>query len=163
MAYDLSKKVRAQDLIIDPVQMLGDSWKTEARDTSSAFTKPIFATAKKAYSKGDDFGLGEFSPASDIMGVEGKKALYGDKFDEIGDAVDTITMMNAADTGVMKAEEAKKQYERQLALQRAACKSNKKKGLFGSLVGVGIGIATGNPAIAISSGLGGLNSLTASC
>jgi len=163
MAYDLSKKIRAQDLIIDPVQMLGDSWKTEARDTSSAFTKPIFTEAKKAYTKKDDFGLGGFSPASNIMGVEGKKALYGDKFNEIVDAVDTITMMNAADTGVMKAEEARKQYEKQLALQRAACQSNKKKGLISSVIGVGIGVATGNPAIAIQSGLGGLGSLTAKC
>jgi len=163
MAYNLSKKITAQDLYIDPVKMLGDSWKTEARDTSSTFSKPMFSTAKKAYNKEDDFGLGDFSPASDIMGVEGKKALYGEKFNEIGDAVDTITMMNAADTGVMKAESARKQYEKQLALQRAACQSNKKKGLFGSLVGVGIGLATGNPAIAIQSGLGGLGSLTAKC
>tara|TARA_B100001250_G_scaffold53249_2_gene41411 strand:+ start:6494 stop:6985 length:492 start_codon:yes stop_codon:yes gene_type:complete len=163
MAYNLSSKINADNLLIDPIELLASSRRSEASDTSSAFRRPSFSTAMKAYNKKDDFGLGDFSPASNIMGVEGKKALYGDKFNEITDAVDTITMMNAADTGVMKAEEARKQYERQQALQRAACKSNKKKGLFGSLVGVGIGLATGNPAIAISSGLGGLNSLTASC
>ena len=159
MAYKLSDK-----LLIDPIALLADSRKTEARDaTSGSFSKPIFATAKKAYNKEDDFGFGDFSSASDIMGAEGKKALYADEFQKIGDTVGVIDMMNQADTGVMKAQAAKSQYEKQLALQRAACQSNKKKGLFGSLAGIGIGLATGNPAIAIQSGIGGLGALTSKC
>jgi len=159
MAYKLSDK-----LLIDPIALLAESRQAEARDSATgSFSKPAFSTARKTYNKEDDFGLGDFSSASDIMGVEGKKALYGEGFQQVGDAVDMITQMNAADTGVMKAEAARKQYEKQLALQRAACQSNKKKGLISSVIGVGIGVATGNPAIAIQSGLGGLGSLTAKC
>ena len=159
MAYNLSSKINADNLLIDPIQLLADSRKSEAWDTSSSFSKPKFATARKAYNKEDDFGLGDFAPASDIMQTKGKTALYGDKFNEIGDTVNTINMMNQADTGVYIAQKKKDQYEAMLRAQEAACKSNKKKGLFGSIITGGIGIATGNPMLIAQGASGALGSM----
>ena len=159
MAYNLSSKINADNLLIDPIQLLADSRRSEASDTSSSFSKPTFTTAKKAYNKEDDFGLGDFSPASSIMQSKGKEVMYGDKFNEIGDAVNTINMMNQADTGVYIAQKKQDQYEAMLAKQRAACKSSKKKGLFGSLITGGIGIVTGNPALIASGASGALGSM----
>ncbi len=159
MAYNLSSKINADNLLIDPIKLLADSRKSEAWDTSSSFSKPMFATAKKAYNKEDDFGLSDFASASDIMQTKGKEVMYGDKFNEIGDAVNTINMMNQADTGVYIAQKKQDQYEAMLAKQRAACKSSKKKGLFGSLITGGIGIATGNPALIASGASGALGSM----
>jgi hypothetical protein len=158
MAYDLSSKINADNLLIDPIQLLADSRKSEALDTSSSFSKPTFTTARKAYNKKDDFGLGDFASASDIMQTKGKTALYGDKFNEIGDVVNTINMMNEADTGVYIAQAKKNQLDAMMAKQRAACKSSKKKGLFGSLITGGIGLATGNPALIASGAAGALGS-----
>jgi len=159
MAYNLSSKINADNLLIDPIQLLADSRKSEAWDTSSSFSKPMFATAKKAYNKEDDFGLGDFASASDIMQTKGKTALYGDKFNEIGDVVNTINMMNEADTGVYIAQAKKNQVDAMLRAQQAACKSNKKKSLFGS-IGTGIiGVATGNPALIASGAAGALGSM----
>ena len=125
MAYNLSSKINADNLLIDPIKLLADSRRSEASDTSSAFSKPIFATAKKAYNKEDDFGLGDFAPASSIMQTKGKEALYGEHFGQIGDAVQAITDMNKADTGVYIAQAKKNQIDAMMAKQRAACQSNK--------------------------------------
>ena len=85
--------------------------------------------------------------------------MYGDKFNEIGDAVNTINMMNQADTGVYIAQAKKNQLDAMMAKQRAACKSNKKKGLFGSIITGGIGIATGNPMLIAQGASGALGSM----
>lgn len=159
MAYNLSSKINADNLLIDPIKLLADSRKSEAWDTSSSFSKPMFATAKKAYNKEDDFGLGDFSPASSIMQSKGKEVMYGDKFNEIGATVNAINDMNRADTGVYIAQAKKNQLDAMMAKQRAACKSSKKKGLFGSLITGGIGIATGNPALIASGASGALGSM----
>ena len=159
MAYKLSDK-----LLIDPIALLAESKKdaamTNKPSLAGAFGSGAFPTAMGKY-KTDDFG-GDFSSASGLMGVEGKKALYGDQFNEIGDTVDTITMMNEADTGVYIAQAKKDQYDAMMAKQRAACKSSKKKGLIGSLITGGIGIATSNPAL-IASGAAGAIGSTGGC
>ena len=159
MAYNLSSKINADNLLIDPIKLLADSRRSEASDTSSAFSKPIFATAKKAYNKEDDFGLGDFAPASSIMQTKGKEALYGEHFGQIGDAVQAITDMNKADTGVYIAQAKKNQIDAMMAKQRAACQSNKKKGLIGGLITGGIGLATGNPMLIASGASGALGSM----
>ena len=43
------------------------------------------------------------------MQTKGKEVMYGDKFNEIGDAVNTINMMNQADTGVYIAQKKQDQ------------------------------------------------------
>ena len=159
MAYNLSSKINADNLLIDPIKLLADSRKSEAWDTSSSFSKPMFATAKKAYNKEDDFGLGDFALASGIMQTKGKTALYGEHFGQIGDAVQAITDMNKADTGVYIAQAKKNQLDAMMAKQRAACQSNKKKGLIGGLITGGIGLATGNPMLIASGASGALGSM----
>ena len=146
---------------LDPVKWLAARQKRDAFDsagTISPFTKGAFPTAvmKNREDTGSTKGLGSFG---DISGTEGKKTLYGGKFDEMGDTVNMFTSMDDADTVYAMAVENKKYQDALMAKQRAACKSNKRKGLFGSIITGGIGIATGNPALIASGATGALGSM----
>ena len=145
---------------LDPVKWLAAKRQRDAFDTSgtiSPFTKGAFPTAimKNKEDTGSTKGLGSID---DFKSVQGKKALYGDKFNEIGDTVNMFTSMDDADAVLSIAQENKKYQDALMAKQRAACKSNKKKGLFGSIITGGIGIATGNPALIASGAAGALGS-----
>jgi len=146
---------------LDPVKWLAAKKQRDAFDsagTISPFTKGAFPTAvmKNREDTGSTKGLGSFG---DISGTEGKATLYGGKFDEMGDTVNMFTSMDDADTVYAMAVENKKYQDALMAKQRAACKSNKKKGLFGSIITGGIGIATGNPALIASGATGALGSM----
>jgi len=146
---------------LDPVKWLAAKKQRDAFDsagTISPFTKGAFPTAvmKNREDTGSTKGLGSFG---DISGTEGKKTLYGGKFDEMGDTVNMFTSMDDADTVYAMAVENKKYQDALMAKQRAACKSNKRKGLFGSIITGGIGIATGNPALIASGATGALGSM----
>tara|TARA_E500000081_G_scaffold8028_1_gene9523 strand:+ start:560 stop:1021 length:462 start_codon:yes stop_codon:yes gene_type:complete len=146
---------------LDPVKWLAAKRQRDAFDsagTISPFTKGAFPTAvmKNREDTGSTKGLGSIS---DFKSVEGKKALYGDKFNEIGDTVNMFKSMDDADAVLGIAQENKKYQDALMAKQRAACKSNKKKGLFGSIITGGIGIATGNPALIASGASGALGSM----
>jgi len=146
---------------LDPVKWLAARKQRDAFDsagTISPFTKGAFPTAvmKNREDTGSTKGLGSFG---DISGTEGKKTLYGGKFDEMGDTVNMFTSMDDADTVYAMAVENKKYQDALLAKQRAACKSNKKKGLFGSIITGGIGIATGNPMLIAQGASGALGSM----
>ena len=146
---------------LDPVKWLAAKKQRDAFDsagTISPFTKGAFPTAvmKNREDTGSTKGLGSFG---DISGTEGKKTLYGGKFDEMGDTVNMFTSMDDADTVYAMAVENKKYQDALLAKQRAACKSNKKKGLFGSIITGGIGIATGNPMLIAQGASGALGSM----
>ena len=145
---------------LDPVKWLAAREKRDAfqdSGTITPFTKAAFPTAtlKNREDTGSTKGLGSFG---DISGTEGKKTLFGGKFDEIGDTVNMFTSMDDADAVLSIAQENKKYQDALMAKQRAACKSNKKKGLFGSIITGGIGIATGNPALIASGAAGALGS-----
>jgi len=146
---------------LDPVKWLAAKRQRDAFDSSgtiSPFTKGAFPTAimKNKEDTGSTKGLGSFG---DISGTEGKKTLYGGKFDEIGDTVNMFTSMDDADTVLSIAQENKKYQDALMAKQRAACKSNKRKGLFGS-IGTGlIGITTGNPMLIAQGASGALGSM----
>jgi len=148
---------------LDPVKFIQASRTKEFYDNKGVQSPAFTGIAAKSKKKEDIGGFTSLGSATDFGNQEGKKALYGSGFKQVADDVSMLTKMEAADTGLAVAEEQRKAYERMQAKQRAACQKSKKRGLIGSLVGVGIGVATGNPAIAISSGLGGLNSMTASC
>ncbi len=146
---------------LDPVKWLATKRQRDAFDsggTISPFTKGAFPTAimKNKEDTGSTKGLGSFG---DVSGTEGKKTLFGGKFDEIGDTVNMFTSMDDADTVYQMAVENKKYQDALMAKQRAACKSNKRKGLFGSIITGGIGIATGNPALIASGASGALGSM----
>ena len=146
---------------LDPVKWLAAKRQRDAFDSSgtiSPFTKGAFPTAimKNKEDTGSTKGLGSFG---DISGTEGKKTLYGGKFDEIGDTVNMFTSMDDADAVLSIAQENKKYQDALMAKQRAACKSNKKKGLFGSIITGGIGIATGNPMLIAQGASGALGSM----
>ena len=146
---------------LDPVKWLAAKRQRDAFDSSgtiSPFTKGAFPTAimKNKEDTGSTKGLGSFG---DISGTEGKKTLYGGKFDEIGDTVNMFTSMDDADAVLSMAQENKKYQDALMAKQRAACKSNKKKGLFGSIITGGIGIATGNPMLIAQGASGALGSM----
>ena len=146
---------------LDPVKWLAAKKQRDAFDsagTISPFTKGAFPTAvmKNREDTGSTKGLGSFG---DISGTEGKKTLYGGKFDEMGDTVNMFTSMDDADTVYAMAVENKKYQDALLAKQRAACKSNKRKGLFGSIITGGIGIATGNPMLMAQGASGALGSM----
>ena len=146
---------------LDPVKWLAAKRQRDAFDsagTISPFTKGAFPTAvmKNREDTGSTKGLGSFG---DISGSEGKKTLFGGKFDEIGDTVNMFTSMDDADAVLSIAQENKKYQDALMAKQRAACKSNKRKGLFGSIITGGIGIATGNPALIASGATGALGSM----
>ena len=146
---------------LDPVKWLAAKRQRDAFDsagTISPFTKGAFPTAimKNKEDTGSTKGLGSID---DFKSVQGKKALYGDKFNEIGDTVNMFTSMDNADAVLSIAQENKKYQDALMAKQRAACKSNKRKGLFGSIITGGIGIATGNPALIASGASGALGSM----
>ena len=146
---------------LDPVKWLAAKRQRDAFDsagTISPFTKGAFPTAvmKNREDTGSTKGLGSFG---DISGSEGKKTLFGGKFDEIGDTVNMFTSMDNADAVLSMAQENKKYQDALMAKQRAACKSNKKKGLFGSIITGGIGIATGNPMLIAQGASGALGSM----
>ena len=146
---------------LDPVKWLAAKRQRNAFDsagTISPFTKGAFPTAvmKNREDTGSTKGLGSFG---DISGSEGKKTLFGGKFDEIGDTVNMFTSMDDADAVLSIAQENKKYQDALMAKQRAACKSNKKKGLFGSIITGGIGIATGNPMLIAQGASGALGSM----
>ena len=146
---------------LDPVKWLAAKKQRDAfqdSGTITPWTKAAFPTAtlKNREDTGSTKGLGTFG---DISGTEGKKALYGGKFDEMGDTVNMFTSMDNADTVYQMAVENKKYQDALLAKQRAACKSNKKKGLFGSIITGGIGIATGNPMLIAQGASGALGSM----
>tara|TARA_R100000655_G_scaffold7503_1_gene20135 strand:- start:1501 stop:1962 length:462 start_codon:yes stop_codon:yes gene_type:complete len=146
---------------LDPVKWLAAKRQRDAFDsagTISPFTKGAFPTAvmKNREDTGSTKGLGSFG---DISGSEGKKTLFGGKFDEIGDTVNMFTSMDDTDAVLSIAQENKKYQDALMAKQRAACKSNKKKGLFGSIITGGIGIATGNPMLIAQGASGALGSM----
>ena len=146
---------------LDPVKWLAAKRQRDAFDsggTISPFTKGAFPTAimKNKEDTGSTKGLGSFG---DVSGTEGKKTLYGGKFDEIGDTVNMFTSMDDADAVLSMAQENKKYQDALMAKQRAACKSNKRKGLFGSIITGGIGIATGNPMLIAQGASGALGSM----
>ena len=146
---------------LDPVKWLAAKRQRDAFDSSgtiSPFTKGAFPTAimKNKEDTGSTKGLGSFG---DVSGTEGKTTLYGGKFDEIGDTVNMFTSMDDADAVLSIAQENKKYQDALMAKQRAACKSNKKKGLFGSIITDGIGIATGNPMLIAQGASGALGSM----
>ena len=149
---------------LDPVKWLAARRQRDAfQDTEiiTPFTKAAFPTAtlKNREDTGSTKGLGSFG---DISGSEGKKTLFGGKFDEIGDTVNMFSSMDDADAVFSIAQENKKYQDKLAAKQRAACKSNKKKGLIGSVITGGIGIATSNPAL-IASGAAGVLGSTGGC
>jgi hypothetical protein len=148
---------------LDPVKFIQASRTKEFYDNKGVQSPAFSGIAAQTKKKEDIGGFKSLGSVTDFGNKEGKKALYKSGFTQIADDVGMLAKMEAADTGLAVAEEQRKAYERMQAKQRAACQKSKKRGLIGSLVGVGIGVATGNPAVAISSGLGGLNSLTASC
>ena len=146
---------------LDPVKWLAAKKQRDAfqdSGTITPFTKAAFPTAtlKNREDTGSTKGLGSID---DFKSVQGKKALYGDKFNEIGNTVNMFTSMDDADALLSMAQENKKYQDALMAKQRAACKSNKKKGLFGSIITGGIGIATGNPALIASGASGALGSM----
>tara|TARA_Y100001973_G_C5168338_1_gene317517 strand:+ start:741 stop:1202 length:462 start_codon:yes stop_codon:yes gene_type:complete len=146
---------------LDPVKWLAARKQRDAFDsagTISPFTKGAFPTAlmKNREKTGSTKGLGSFG---DVSGTEGKTTLYGGKFEEIGDTVNMFTSMDDADTVYQMAVENKKYQDALMAKQRAACKSNKRKGLFGSIITGGIGIATGNPTLIAQGASGALGSM----
>jgi len=146
---------------LDPVKWLAARKQRDAFDsagTISPFTKGAFPTAvmKNREDTGSTKGLGSFG---DISGTEGKKTLFGGKFDEIGDTVNMFTSMDDADTVYQMAVENKKYQDALMAKQRAACKSNKKKSLIGSVITGGIGIATSNPMLIAQGASGALGSM----
>ena len=146
---------------LDPVKWLAAKRQRDAFDSSgtiSPFTKGAFPTAimKNKEDTGSTKGLGSFG---DVSGTEGKTTLYGGKFDEIGDTVNMFTSMDDADAVLSMAQENKKYQDALMAKQRAACKSNKRKGLFGSIITGGIGIATGNPMLIAQGASGALGSM----
>ena len=146
---------------LDPVKWLAAKKQRDAfqdSGTITPWTKAAFPTAtlKNREDTGSTKGLGTFG---DISGTEGKKTLYGGKFDEIGDTVNMFTSMDNADTVYQMAVENKKYQDALLAKQRAACKRSKKKGLFGSIITGGIGIATGNPMLIAQGASGALGSM----
>tara|TARA_Y100001970_G_scaffold231841_1_gene288360 strand:- start:44 stop:505 length:462 start_codon:yes stop_codon:yes gene_type:complete len=146
---------------LDPVKWLAARKQRDAFDsagTISPFTKGAFPTAvmKNREDTGSAKGLGSFG---DVSGTEGKKTLYGGKFDEIGDTVNMFMDMDKGSTELAKAQEFKKYADAMAAKQRAACRSNKRKGLIGSVVTTGLGIFTKNPQMIAAGASGALGSM----
>ena len=146
---------------LDPVKWLAAKRQRDAFDSSgtiSPFTKGAFPTAvmKNREDTGSTKGLGTFG---DISGTEGKATMFGGKFDEMGDTVNMFMDMDKGSTELAKAQEFKKYADAMEAKQRAACKRSKQKGLIGSVITGGIGIATGNPMLIASGASGALGSM----
>ena len=145
---------------LDPVKWLAAKRQRDAFDsggTISPFTKGAFPTAVMK-NREDTSSTKSLGSLSDVSGTAGKKTMFGDKFKEIGDTANMFKSMDDADAVLSIAQENKKYQDALMAKQRAACKSNKKKGLFGSIITGGIGIATGNPALIASGAAGALGS-----
>ena len=146
---------------LDPVKWLAAKKQRDAfqdSGTITPFTKAAFPTAtlKNREDTGSTKGLGSFG---DISGSEGKKTLFGGKFDEIGDTVNMFTSMDDADTLLSMAQENKKYQDALIAKQRAACRSNKKKNLIGNVFSAGINAFAGNWVGAAQGAMGAVNSL----
>ena len=146
---------------LDPVKWLAAKKQRDAFDsagTISPFTKGAFPTAvmKNREDTGSTKGLGSFG---DVSGTEGKKTLYGGKFDEIGDTVNMFTSMDDADAVLSIAQENKKYQDALIAKQRAACRSNKKKNLIGNVFSAGVNAFAGNWVGAAQGAMGAVNSL----
>lgn len=146
---------------LDPVKWLAAKKQRDAfqdSGTITPFTKAAFPTAtlKNREDTGSTKGLGSFG---DISGSEGKKTLFGGKFDEIGDTVNMFTSMDDADTLLSMAQENKKYQDALIAKQRAACRSNKKKNLVGNVFSAGINAFAGNWVGAAQGAMGAVNSL----
>ena len=147
---------------LDPVKWLAARERRDAFQDNSGtitpWTKAAFPTAtlKNREDTGSTKGLGSFG---DISGTEGKKTLYGGKFDEIGDTVNMFTSMDDADTVLSIAQENKKYQDALIAKQRAACNRSKKKNLVGSVITGGIGLAMGNPQMIAAGATGALGSM----
>jgi len=149
---------------LDPVKWLAAKRQRDAfQDTEiiTPFTKAAFPTAKlkNREDTGSTKGLGSFG---DVSGSEGKKTLFGGKFDEIGDTVNMFTSMDDTDAVLSIAQENKKYQDKLVAKERAACKSNKQKKLIGSVITGGIGVATGNSML-IAQGVGGVANSMGGC
>ena len=134
---------------------------SEDKSTITPFTKGMFPTAKKKHVENAKKGLE--TSFSDISSKEGQKALFGDQFDSLGDNVTMLSGIKKADTELAIAEEGKKYQEALEAKQRAACKSNKKKSLIGSIGTFALGAATSNPALMIQGGVGAAGNLGGGC
>ena len=150
---------------LDPVKWLAARERRDAfqdSGTITPWTKAAFPTAtlKNREDTGSTKGLGSFG---DISGTEGKKTLFGGKFDEIGNTVNMFKSMDDADAVLGIAQENKKYQDALMAKQRAACKSNKKKGLFSSIGTFAFGAATANPALMIQGGIGAAGNLGGGC
>ena len=146
---------------LDPVKWLAAKKQRDAfqdSGTITPFTKAAFPTAtlKNREDTGSTKGLGSID---DFKSVQGKKALYGDKFNEIGDTVNMFTSMDDADAVLSIAQENKKYQDALIAKQRAACRSNKKKNLIGSVITGGIGVFTGQPQLIAAGASGALGSM----
>ena len=146
---------------LDPVKWLAAKKQRDAfqdSGTITPFTKAAFPTAtlKNREDTGSTKGLGSFG---DISGTEGKKTLFGGKFDEIGNTVNMFTSMDDADAVLSIAQENKKYQDALIAKQRAACRSNKKKNLIGSVITGGIGVFTGQPQLIAAGASGALGSM----
>ena len=146
---------------LDPVKWLAAKRQRDAFDsagTISPFTKGAFPTAvmKNREDTGSTKGLGSFG---DVSGTEGKKTMFGGKFDEIGDTVNMFKSMDDADAVLSIAQENKKYQDALMAKQRAACRSNKKKNLIGNVFSAGINAFAGNWVGAAQGAMGAVNSL----
>ena len=130
----------------------------ETKSSFDTFANPTpsFSSAK---SKNKEGLIGAEAPQGFELSKGAKKEIYGRGFDNMADSVSMLSTMEQGDTIYRIAEENKKYQDALMAKQRAACRSNKKKGLFGSIIGIGAGLVTGNPAMAIQGGIGAVNSL----
>ena len=130
----------------------------ETKSSFDTFANPTpsFSSAK---SKNKEGLIGAQAPQGFELSKGAKKELYGRGFDNMADSVSMLSTMEQGDTIYRIAEENKKYQDALMANQRAACRSNKKKGLFGSIITGGIGIATGNPMLIAQGASGALGSM----
>ena len=130
----------------------------ETKSSFDTFANPTpsFSSAK---SKNKEGLIGAQAPQGFELSKGAKKELYGRGFDNMADSVSMLSTMEQGDTIYRLAEENKKYQDALMAKQRAACRSNKKKGLVSSLITAGVGAATGNWLGAAQGAMGAVNSL----
>ena len=130
----------------------------ETKSSFDTFANPTpsFASAK---SKNKEGLIGAEAPQGFELSKGAKKEIYGRGFDNMADSVSMLSTMEQGDTIYRLAEENKKYQDALQAKQRAACRSNKKKGLVSSLITAGVGAATGNWLGAAQGAMGAVNSL----
>ena len=130
----------------------------ETKSSFDTFANPTpsFSSAK---SKNKEGSIGAEAPQGFELSKGAKKEIYGRGFDNMADSVSMLSTMEQGDTIYRLAEENKKYQDALQAKQRAACRSNKKKGLVGSLITAGVGAATGNWLGAAQGAMGAVNSL----